>query len=50
MDRPEHVGFILGIAHQAKDNTEYQISFRAWQLRELMQYIHHLEQQNRKEQ
>jgi hypothetical protein len=48
MERPEHVGFVLGIAHQAKDDTEYQISFRAWQLRQLRDYIHYLE--NRKEQ
>jgi hypothetical protein len=43
MDRPEHVDFILGVAHTANNDTLYRIDFRAWQLRDLKDYIKELE-------
>lgn len=41
--RPEPVAFIMNAADKATDDKEYQVTFRAWQLRELRDYITSLE-------
>lgn len=46
--RPEHVAFILDLADKASDDVEYQVSLRAWHLRELRNYIKTLEDRNGK--
>jgi hypothetical protein len=47
-DRTEPAEFIIQLADESSDDKEYQVTFRAWQLRELSNYIKKLEKQNGK--
>jgi hypothetical protein len=44
-DRPEPVLAMLQVAASAKHDTEYKITFRAWQLQEISNYIKTLEKE-----
>jgi len=44
-DRPEPVLAMLQVAAGAKHDIEYQITFRAWQLKEISNYIKTLEKE-----
>lgn len=41
--RPEPVAFLMKAADNATDDKIYQVEFRAWQLKELRDYIKSLE-------
>jgi hypothetical protein len=42
-ERPEVVDFLIGVAHMATEDTIYEVQLRAWQLREIREYIKTLE-------
>jgi hypothetical protein len=44
-DRPESVLAVLQVAANAKYDIDYQITFRAWQLKEISNYIKTLEKE-----
>lgn len=48
-NRPEPVAALLHIAKDAKDETEYKVTFRAWHLRSIAEYVQRLEGQNSKD-
>lgn len=43
MKRPETVSHLLQVAENTEPDTIYEISFRAWQLKDIHTYITHLE-------
>jgi hypothetical protein len=45
-DRPESVLAMIQVAAGATEDTEYQITFRAWQLKEISKYIKTLEKES----
>lgn len=43
--RPEPVSFLARLSRVVQDDTEYQVRYRAWQIKEIIKYIETLEKE-----